>query len=154
VLPTSRLFGRISQKGPNKKWRGQTNLRQILNEKGQQGAELKKFFSLLLSSLILGLILGKFKKYYYSHRQKIVIFLSPNSFKKWPNFSSWTGRKVLQRVGNTALCTWCRGGTPPCRRGWRETGGRTTPPAHSPSPPGSPPAPPSAPSLAPGSPPG
>jgi hypothetical protein len=40
MLPTGRLFGRISKKGPNKKWSGRTNLRpdfgQYLNKKGRK----------------------------------------------------------------------------------------------------------------------
>ncbi len=77
------------------------NFWQILNKKGQKGAELKK----IVSS----------KRYYYFHTQtdKIVVFLSTNSFKKL-NFPGdriyflsgrelflLTGRKVLQRVRNT-----------------------------------------------------
>ncbi len=50
VLPTGRLFGRVSRKELNKKWRGRTNLGPILNKKGRKGAELKKIVYLLSNS--------------------------------------------------------------------------------------------------------
>jgi hypothetical protein len=62
--------------------------------------------------LIFYLILGKSKKFSQLTQTKIVFFLSPNFFKKLKllgdrifslaaEFFFWTGRKVLQRVGNT-----------------------------------------------------
>jgi hypothetical protein len=48
VLPTGRIFGRISQKEPNKKWSGRTNpateLWPILNKKSRKGPNLKKLY--------------------------------------------------------------------------------------------------------------
>jgi hypothetical protein len=75
VLSIGRLFGRIIQKGQNKKVerpdKSAAKFWPILNKKG--------LVSLLLSSLIL----GKFKKYYFPfHTDKYSDFLMPNSFKK------------------------------------------------------------------------
>jgi hypothetical protein len=114
VVPTGRSFGRISQKGQNKKWSGRTNLRpnflSILNKKGRKrDANFLKSVSLLLSSLIL----GKSKNYYYLQitQTKIVFFFSPNSFKKWnyflqrPNFSSELAEKKFSKELATLLLT-------------------------------------------------
>ncbi len=80
MLPASRLFGRISQKGPNKKWSGQTVLRpnfgRFCTKSAKNGPNfIKKKFTLLLSSLFL----VKYKKYcnFPTHTDEN----SPDSFK-------------------------------------------------------------------------
>ncbi len=87
LLPTGRMFGRISQKGPNKKWSGRTAA-EFWTKMVEKGPNFKKIVSLL------------------------VFFLSPNSFKKLlllgDRFIFLSGRiflltwpKILHRVGNT-----------------------------------------------------
>ncbi len=61
ALPTSQLFGRLTQKGPNKKWSVLTNLQpnfsRFCTEKGQT-------FRKYVFNLLFSLVLGKSKKYY------------------------------------------------------------------------------------------
>ncbi len=68
VLPTGRLFGRLSQKEQNKKWIGRINLRpksgQFCTEKGGKGAEKGQISRKCILTSLLTLILGKSKKYY------------------------------------------------------------------------------------------
>jgi hypothetical protein len=84
-MRTGQLFRHKSQKVPNKKWSGRTNLRPNFGQfwtKGPKRGRLKKNCFLLLSSLIL----GKYKKSktFPTHTvTKIVLFLFPNSFNKW-----------------------------------------------------------------------
>jgi hypothetical protein len=65
VLLTGRILGRITQKGPNKKCTGQTNVRPnfcwFCTERAKRVANSVTFDFLLLFSLIL----GKSKEYYY-----------------------------------------------------------------------------------------
>jgi hypothetical protein len=108
VLPMGRLFDRISQKGPNKKCSGRTNLRpnfvRFWTKRAEKGAEL--FPPLLLSN-------SREVQEIFPLTQTNIFFLSANSFKKWiyrrteffssaAEFFFWTGWKVLQRAGNTA----------------------------------------------------
>ncbi len=88
MLPTSRLFGPISQKGPNKNWSCRTyllpNFGRFLTKRAGKGLNFKQIVSLVLYYLIQ----GKSRKYYYFPltQTKIVLFkpfLSPNSFKEW-----------------------------------------------------------------------
>jgi hypothetical protein len=84
VLPTDRLFGRVTQKGPNKTSSGQTKLRpnfvRFCTERAEKGLKFLKFsFSpLILSDFVL---------------------LMPSAAK----FFHRTGRKAesFARVGNT-----------------------------------------------------
>jgi hypothetical protein len=85
VMPTDRLFGRRSQKGPNKKLSGRTILRpnfgRFWTKRAEKGPNFNKIVSLLLSSLFLGkcprnIVILPLTQI------KIVFFLSPNSFKE------------------------------------------------------------------------
>ncbi len=80
----------------------------ILNKRAEKGPNFKNWFPpLILSNYI------EVQEILPLKQAKKVFFFSPNSFKNWnllgdQIFSSagvfffWTGRKVLQRVGNTA----------------------------------------------------
>jgi hypothetical protein len=61
VLPTCRLFGRISQIGPNKKWSGRKIFGRILADFKQKEPKLKQIFfpPLILSNS------REVQKYYY-----------------------------------------------------------------------------------------
>ncbi len=57
VLPTGRLFGRLSQKGPNKRGAAGHFCGRILADferSAEKGPNFEKIVSLLLSSLVLG----------------------------------------------------------------------------------------------------
>ncbi len=117
MLPIGRVFGRITQKGPTKKWerpdKSAAEFWPILNRKGRIGPNFRKFcfLPLILSNSTKVQVISSF---IHLQGQK-VFFLSPkcpqkgkvlgrlNFFPQWPNFSRRTGRKVLSRVGNTEL---------------------------------------------------
>jgi hypothetical protein len=82
VLPTGRLFGRISKKGPNKKRSGRTILRPNF---------------------------GRFRTKRTNHTDKNSIYLKPkflqkgkllgqNLFPQWPNFSSRLAEKSCKEL--------------------------------------------------------
>jgi hypothetical protein len=109
VLPTGRLFGRISQKGPNKSGAAGQFCGRILADferSAEKGPNFEKIVSLLLSSLFLGKRPRNIVIFPLT-QTKIVFFFSPNSFKKGKlvgdqifssaaEFFFWIGRKVLQ----------------------------------------------------------
>jgi hypothetical protein len=84
MLSIGRLFGRIIQKGQNKKVeqsvKSAAKFWLILDKKG---LNFKKIVYPLLSSLIL----GKFKKYYFPfNSEKYSVFLMPKFFQKTGNY--------------------------------------------------------------------
>jgi hypothetical protein len=70
VLPTGRLFSRISHKGPFKRWSGWTNLRPNFGRFWTKRAEKGLNFKDIVSLLVFSLILGKSEQFSQSHRQK------------------------------------------------------------------------------------
>ncbi len=120
VLPTGRMFGRITQKGPSKKDSGLTNQRPILGRyfhwQGRKRAEFWNSFAAFT-----------FPPYEWITKLYFSQIFTLKWFKNWPNFDQTrekmsvlhrgelffyisaaeyfgqSGRIILERVGNTAL---------------------------------------------------
>jgi hypothetical protein len=83
TVANGRLFGRITQKGPNKKKSGRT--KKLWMNFGRFWTKGRELLKKLVFFLLFSLFLCKSKKYYTFPKQVDTdneIFMSPNAFKK------------------------------------------------------------------------
>jgi hypothetical protein len=103
VLPTSRLFGRISQKGPNKTDNSAAEYWPILKQKGpKNGPNFNKIVSLLLSSLSNSREMFKNIAIFPLTPTKNTVFLEPKFLQK----GKLLGDQIFFLSGRIFLLDW------------------------------------------------
>ncbi len=131
VLPIGRKFGRISQKGLNKKWSGRTILADFEHKGPKKGPNFNKIVSLLWFSLILGKCPRNIVIFQLT--QTITVFSLTQIPSKRENYWDWifflSGRIFLLDWPKSSAKSWhhwrlislviCEGGSESCAYKWR-----------------------------------